>query len=269
MMVIPLSHQLTTGGSNMKEKKLPYLDEQGNRRDPNRKGNPILCNAKSKRTQQLCGNIARANGKCRVHGGNNTGPNSAEARKRVSEATAARNFKTGEHVPIWFDMLRPQEQDMLELIPKDAAPLLEQEIMLTTVRERRMLDHIMQLEDKLYAGESETVSVQESWKRHLLKDEEGDDIEYIGEDGYKRKQAEMVLSSKLVIKEDVRRQIKDIEEALTRVQTHKAKLIELKHKLSEGNLDEEDGSLDQLVAIIGKARNLRVSMDNREEGNQA
>lgn len=253
----------------MADKLSIYLDEEGNRRDPNRKGNPILCNALSKRTGELCKNLARGNGKCRNHGGNSTGPKTAEGRKRISEANSIHKFKTGEHVPIWFDMLRPQEQSMLELIPKDAAPLLEQEIMLTTVRERRMLDHIMQLEDKLYAGEAETVSVQESWKRHLLKDEEGEDIEYIGEDGYKRKQAEMVLSSKLVIKEDVRRQIKDIEEALTRVQTHKAKLIELKHKLSEGNLDDEDGSLDQLVAIIGKARNLRVSMESQSDGNQA
>jgi hypothetical protein len=124
----------------------------------------------------------------------------------------------------------------------------------------------MVLEDKLANGEDAVSSVQESYKRHLLKDEDGEDIEYVGEDGYKRKASELVMSSKLVIKDDIVSQIHSIEEALTRVQTQKSKLIELKHKLTEGIIDESDGSLDQLVAIIGKARNLRVSMENRDAG---
>lgn len=248
-----------TGGKLMeKEKKAIYLDEEGNRRDPNRKGHPILCNAMSKRTGELCKNLARANGKCRNHGGNNTGPKTKEGRKKISETIAKRNFKTGEHVPIWFDMLDEEEQDIIATIPNDAEPLLEQEIKLTTIRERRMLGHIRALQDFIDSGQQD-VSVQESWKRQLKRDEDGEEMITVRDDGSVQKASEMILSSKLVIKEDPRRQLRDMEEALTRVQQHKAKLIELRHKLSEGNIEEEDGSLKQLVSVIGKARNLRVT----------
>lgn len=249
-----------------KKKKLPaYIDSEGKRRDPNRRGDPVLCNGKSRRTKELCGNIARANGKCRVHGGNATGAKTVEGRKAISEAAKARNFKTGEYAPIWFDKLRPDEQSMLDSIPNDAEPLLEQEIKLTTVRERRMLGHLMDLEDKLYAGEADT-TVQEQWQRVLLKDEYDEHIVSIRDDGVMDKMSELQLKGKVVIKEDVRKQIQSVEEALTRVQVHKSKLIELRHKLSEGTIDDNDGSLDSLVAIIGKARNLRVTMENQSDG---
>ena len=240
-----------------KEKKPPYLDAEGRRRDPNRDGHPVLCNGMSRRTGQLCGNIAMKNGKCRVHGGKATGPKTAEGRKRISDAVKKKNFKTGEHVPIWFDQLSADEQELIELIPKDAAPLLEQEIMLTTVRERRMLTLIAELQQKAENGEYDT-SYQESYKRQLVKDEHGQDIRIARPDGTVEKRAEMVMSSKLVTKDDPRRQLRDVEEALTRVQAHKWRLIELKYKLDEGDIKEQDGSLTQLVAIIGKARNLRV-----------
>lgn len=241
-----------------KEKKPIYIDEEGNRRDPNRRGHPILCNAMSRRTGELCKNLARANGKCRNHGGNCTGPKTEAGKQRIREATFAAKFKTGEHVPIWFDMLDEKEQEVIATIPNDAEPLLEQEIKLTTIRERRMLSHIRILQDLIDGGQQD-VSVQESWKRQLKRDQDGRELVTVRGDGSVQKASEMILSSKLVIKEDPRRQLKDMEEALTRVQQHKAKLIELRHKLSEGKIEEEDGSLKQLVSIIGKARNLRVT----------
>jgi uncharacterized protein YjcR len=245
------------------EKKPIYIDENGNRRDPNRKGSPILCNAMSKRTRELCKNLARPNGKCRNHGGNNTGPKTPEGKQRCIDATRKANIKTGEYVPIWFDTLTNDEQDLLVEIPNDAEPLLEQEIKLTTIRERRMMQNIFELQDMLFNGEAD-ISVQEHWKSQLKRDEYGEEIVTLREDGSQEKARELVLSSKVVVKDNPRQQLQSMEEALTRIQTHKAKLIELRHKLSEGNIDEADGSLDQLVAIIGKARNLRVEMSNKE-----
>lgn len=247
-----------TENTEEKVKQPPYLDPEGNRRDPNRKGHPRLCNGISRRSKELCRNIARANGKCRNHGGNATGPKTAEGRKAVSDAVKRRNFKTGEHAPIWFDMLNEEEQDIVELIPQDADALLSQDIMLTTVRERRMMGYIRDLEKAIESGKQD-MSIQENWKRHLKRNEDGDEMIDIREDGSVTKESEMIHTSSMVIKEDPRKQIREIEEALTRVQAHKAKLIELKHKLAEGNIDKDDGSLQQLVSIIGKARNLRVT----------
>ncbi len=241
-----------------KEKLAIYMDDKGKRRDPNRSGHPILCDAKSKRTGEMCKNIARANGKCRNHGGNSTGPKTAEGRRRISEANSKHKFKTGENTAIWFDQLRDDELAMIAEIPSDAAALLDQEIKLTTVRERRMMAHIYELEDRILDGQSDE-QVQENWKRQILRDEKDEPIYQVDGEGVKRIEAEYVLSNKLVIKNDLKKQIQGIEEALTRVQAHKVKLIELKSKLDAGNIEEEDGSLSQLVAIIGKARDLRSS----------
>lgn len=240
-----------------KVKKEPYLDPQGNRRDPNRQGHPILCNGISRRSQELCRNIARPNGKCRNHGGNATGPKTAAGKKAISDAVKLRNFKTGEHAPIWFDMLDVEEQDIIELIPKDAEVLLEQDIMLTTIRERRMMKHIMALQELIDNGRRD-VYTQESWKRHIKRTADGEELSFVREDGSVEKESEMINTSMLVIKDDPRKQLRDTEDALTRVQAHKAKLIELKHKLAEGNIDRDDGSLKQLTDIISKARVQRV-----------
>lgn len=241
-----------------KKQKLPiYIDAEGNRRDPNRTGHPILCNAKSKRTGQLCMNIAMKNGKCRVHGGKATGPKTLEGRKRIALANRKHKFKTGETVPIWFDTLTPEEKEMLieKRIPDDAPELLEQEIIFTTIRERRMMILIEQLKQQ-----EEDILVQEHYKRRLVRDANGDPIIEDRPDGMgTQKKTEMVLESMTIQKSDIKARIQAVEEALTRVQNHKLKLIELKHKMNEGKLEEDDNALNQLVTIISKARELRAS----------
>lgn len=252
-----------------KVKKEPYLDAEGNRRDPNRQGHPILCNGISRRTKELCKNIARPNGKCRNHGGNATGPKTAAGKKAISDARKLHNFKTGEHAPIWFDMLDGEEQSIIEMIPKDAEVLLEQEIMLTTIRERRMMKLISSYQEALDNGQSD-IYVQESWKRHLKRTPDGEEISFTRDDGSVEKETEMIKGSMMVIKDDPRKAMRDTEEALTRIQNHKAKLIELKHKLSEGKIERNDGSLKQLNSILQAARVSRVKhtteveMENQE-----
>jgi hypothetical protein len=240
-----------------KKQKLPiYVDAEGRRRDPNRTGHPVLCNAKSKRTGELCMNIAMKNGKCRIHGGKATGPKTLEGRKRISMANRKHKFKTGEKVPIWFDTLTPEEKAMLieKRIPNDAPQLLEEEIIFTTIRERRM----MQLIEELRQQEAD-VLVQEHYKRRLVRDANGDPVIEDRPDGMgTQRKTEMVLESMTVSKSDIKARIQAVEEALTRVQNHKAKLIELKHKMSEGKLEEDDNALNQLVSIISKAREIRI-----------
>lgn len=248
-----------------KEKLEIYVDDEGNRRDPNRAGHPILCNGTSRRTGQPCKNIARSNGKCRNHGGNATGPKTAEGMARMVEATRRANTKTGEHQAIWFDMLTPDEQELIHAIPNDAYTLLAQEIQLTTVRERRMLNHVMAIEQFIKDGKTD-IYVQESWKRQLLRDDKGNEIPpTIREDGSVEKASEMVLSSQLVIKDDPRKQLQSLEDALTRVQAHKHKLIELQYKLSQGNMEEDDGALKDLNNILTGLRAQRAKNKERVE----
>jgi hypothetical protein len=53
-----------------------------------------LCGART-RKGTTCIAPAKANGRCRMHGGLSTGPNSEEGRKRIAEATTRRwdNFR--------------------------------------------------------------------------------------------------------------------------------------------------------------------------------
>lgn len=254
-----------------KERLEPYLDDKGKRRDPNRDGHPVLCNGHSKRTKKPCGNIAMKNGKCRNHGGASTGPRTAEGKRKIAETTRARNLKTGETAPIWYDMLTDEEKNLMVSIPNDAESLLLQDIQLTTIRERRMMNHIRVLQEYLETGKMDT-SVQESWKRYIKRDKNG--AELAGEereDGSMEKSTELVMTGMVVVKDDPRKQIQSIEDALTRVQSHKHRMIEMLHKLSSGGLQEQDGSLQQLNSILGdlrahrKAQRVRQSEEESQE----
>lgn len=251
-----------------KEKLEIYVDDNGKRRDPNRSGHPILCDGTSRRTKQPCKNIARSNGKCRNHGGNATGPKTAEGKARIAEGARRTHTSTGEHVPIWFDMLTSDEQEMVTCIPNDAHVLLAQAIQLTTVRERRMLGHISLLQQHINDGKTD-LYVQESWKRQLKRDAKGNElVPTIREDGSVEKASELVMSSQLVIKDDPKKQLLAIEDALTRVQTHKHKLIELQVKLAEGKIESDNGSLDTLNNILSSMREQRAQAKRRvDKGN--
>lgn len=245
------------------KKKLPYfIDGEGNRRDPNRKGSPIMCNGKSRRTGELCRNLARPNGKCRNHGGNNTGPKTPEGKKKAAEALSRARTKTGEHVPIWYDTLREDEKQMIleNSIPKDAHALLDESIMFTSIRERRMMARILELEDKI-AENILSTRTRTVYNAELVRDQAGDTVGFIDDQGHRQKVKQMVVAGKSVDTETYEDALHATQEGLTRVQAQKTRLIELKAKLDDGNIDEADGSLNQLVTIIAKAREIRLSRD--------
>ena len=119
-------------------------------------------------------------------------------------------LKTGEFETLFFHTLDPEEKQLIDTMPTDKESLLLHEIMLLTVRERRMLQRI---EDIRTASEDredgKPVPGMTLVKRQagMEKDKETDLKEYHGKLG----------------------QIQAVEDALTRVQARKQKAIDSLH----------------------------------------
>lgn len=150
---------------------------------------------------------------------------------------------TGEFENIFFDTLEEDELYLIKSIEIEKKKLLEQEIQLLTIRERRMLKRISLLKEK----EMTVVSL----KSGIEKGMDTELSEYEGTLG----------------------QIQNIEDALTRVQDKKQKAIDSLHKfeideqkleltvmkleldiMKQGGQDEEvedDGFVDALKSEVG------------------
>lgn len=158
-----------------------------------------ICGAKTRRRGTPClrpagwGTNHPGTGRCKLHGGCSTGPKDQRGNKNA--------VKTGEYETIWFDTLEEEEKELFYQINLDKIKQLENEIKLTEIRERRMLKRIQKLKEKDFIVTSHKEGVERGKVTSLEERQE-------------------TLS-----------QIQAIEEALTRVQAHKAKLIDLKHKL--------------------------------------
>lgn len=150
--------------------------------------------------------------RCKLHGGASTG---APGKNKNA-------IKTGEHETIWLDQLDDQEQEMFHAMAIDALKQLEDDIKLVNIRIRRMLQRIKRLNGIEMVTATETTS------------------EGMTENG--------PIQSSITTEENTLSHIQNIEESLTRVQKEKAKLIELKHKIQEGDQDGQDS--DDWVAAI-------------------
>lgn len=150
---------------------------------------------------------------------------------------------TGEFETIFFDTLEKDELKLIKSIELEKRKLLEQEIQLLTVRERRMLKRISDLKDTEITLISNKLGIEKGMDTDLK--------EYEGTLG----------------------QIQNIEDALTRVQDKKQKAIDTLHKfeideqrlelsvmklelyiLKQGGQDEEvedDGFMEALEAQVG------------------
>lgn len=154
-------------------------------------------------------------------------------------------IKTGEFESIFFDTLQEDELNLIKSIEIEKRKLLEQEIQLLTVRERRMLKRIELLKEKEMTLVSTKSGVEKGMDTELS--------EY-----------EATLG-----------QIQSIEDALTRVQDKKQKAIDSLHKfemdehkleltvmkleldiMKQGGQDEEvedDGFMEALETQVGDA----------------
>lgn len=149
-------------------------------------------------------------------------------------------LKHGDYATIWEDSLEEIERMMLFEVDTDPIGQINNEIRLLEIRERRML----QLRNKILEGwDSESVQITSEVIRHRKR---GEVPEFDVEGNLK-----MVPVIEPVMMEVERKtkkpftleRILSIEDALTRVQDKKAKLIDLKYKLGMRELTEEEARL--------------------------
>lgn len=169
-----------------------------------------------------CQRWAMKNGRCRLHGGKNVG-----AKKGNKMA-----LKTGEYETIWYDVLEEEEVLFLQDLKLDVETQLDEELKLITVRERRMMQRIMDLKDDAFIVTERTDESEEGFGKGGAID-------------VQKRTRKREMSLKV---------IQSIEEALTRVQDKKAKLLELKLKV-QATTDNDSGALDGLVKILEASRN--------------
>ncbi|WP_312560874.1 phage terminase small subunit [Anaerospora sp.] len=153
-------------------------------------------------------------------------------------------LKTGEYESIWFDCLTEAEQELYSSINLDTLAQVEDDIRLITVRERRMMERISKLTNGLPEKERKVLYQLQPQKRMVE----------VGEpDGCNK--IIPVSDAKLVVTEITEieaRAIDDIvklEEALTRVQEKKAKLLTLKHTI-ENPSNNGSGNKDQAAQVV-------------------
>lgn len=173
---------------------------------PTNDNGQFICGAKTRRGT-LCQQVAGfgthhvGTGRCKYHGGSSNGAPIGNQNAR----------KTSEHDSIYADLLDADEKIMFDEMTSDVIHHLDEEIKLTTIRERRMLERI----GLLVLGDT------------LVVVERTDDTS---------KGTNIVHQNKLQL-------IQEIEESLTRVQDKKAKLLDLKQRivdLSGGEGDEDN-----------------------------
>lgn len=148
--------------------------------------------------------------------------------------------KTGEFESLFFDTLTPDEQELIESMPKDKGELLLQEIQLLTVRERRMLQRVNDLKQ---AAEDQAEKKAEGMTKTKWKDG-------FGANG----------PIEVTEYEGVLGQIQSVEDALTRVQARKQKAIDSLHRFGfdDARLEIELMKLD--IATL--------KVDNQDPGNR-
>lgn len=197
----------------------------------------------SKEKKQTCGAKTRSGGRCQraplegskrcaLHGGKSTGPKS-----EVGKAKVAKNaVVTGLYETIVWDTLDEREQALYGTIQTDSLRLVEEELKILLLRERRMMQRIANLR-----GTADALMDVE------VSEKTADTIEIT----QKRQLVVLVVQR--------------IEEALTQLVAKKTKLIDMKFKLEQGGI-EEDGTLDELMGVLAESRRMRQQKQAEQDG---
>ncbi|MBO8169333.1 MAG: hypothetical protein H0Z35_09150 [Thermoanaerobacteraceae bacterium] len=178
-----------------------------------RNPNKKRCKARSKRTGKQCKNWAKPGWDVCHYHG--AGGGAPKGNKNA--------VTTGEYETIWLDTLDDEERVLFDKIKTDVLKQLDEEIKLMTIRERRMMQRIQRLRQADFT----VVKIKQGTEKGRKTDIQ---------------ESEGTLG-----------QIQAIEEALTRVQEKKAKLLDLKHKIETG-ADKDDGSLAELAQAIRESK---------------
>ena len=178
-------------------------------------------------------------GRCWMHGGRLQG-------------TRAGKITTGELEVInpFNNTLTDEEMDIWNNLVGTKLEHVEQEIKLVTIREKRMMERLQRLMRMEESGDGLEIAEGE------FEEEENDEEKDSTENGTETKSGKK--TKRKVKKRAVAAQIIDVEEALTRVQAQKSRLIELRDKLE----DQKNGTKEEVLDMI---RNIRASQDRREK----
>ena len=160
-------------------------------------------------------------GRCKFHGGKSTGADPEKMKKNKN------SVKTGEYETLWYDTLDGNEKQKLEEMTTSILEQLDHEIKLTNIRIGRMMGRIENLKDK---------------KEIVSRTTEQTFINGDGEEAGGNITEE---------KENTLDKINNIEEALTRVQRRKEKLLRLKYDIEEGT-DDDEKKLEAVVEAMNQ-----------------
>lgn len=196
-----------------------------------------ICGAKKRQGPGACGRPAGwgtnhvGTGRCKLHGGNNTGPKDRKAKSEAMKGNL-NGLKHGGRAIAWLKVLEVDEQEAYNEETTEVIPQIEAEIRLLSIREKRMLERIKQIADQ---GGLIMVEKTISWGNEPTDN-------YIWRNGtryYKRE----LTQSKSFTEKDYLSVIMAIETELTKVQDKKAKLLDLKHRveLDLGPGEDEGG----------------------------
>jgi len=175
-------------------------------------------------------------GKCKLHGGC--------ARGKPGNRNAV---TTGESLAVYLDVLTEKERQIYHSVITDKLVQLDSEIRLCEFRERWMLNRITELREAEYTKvgyteEEETIAVDPaSYKAKPVENKE--------EEKRAREEGLVLVKSVHQVRatyEGTLGQIQNIEDALTRIQSRKARLLDLKHKF-EG---EDKGNTDAVAEFL-------------------
>lgn len=178
----------------------------------------LQCKARSKQSGERCKRWCPKGWKvCKNHG--------AHSGLKKGQGKGNKNaVSTGEYEKIWLDTLESDEKEMFDEMEVDIMKMIEQSIKLIYIRERRMLHRIERLKEK----EFNIVQLEQR----------------VGID----KSETNVVKRELNVET-----IQRIEEALTRLQDKKMRLIELKQKIENGDTPvKEVSKLEMAMNLFGK-----------------
>lgn len=157
-------------------------------------------------------------------------------------------LKTGEFESIWFDCLTETEQALYSNINLDTLAQVEEDIRLITVRERRMMERIKRLMDGLTEKERKVLYELQTHKKMVeVFDEQAGHVKIVP-----MPETKLVITEVTEIEARAIDDIVKLEEALTRVQEKKAKLLTLKHTIENPSNSGSSGNKQksQVVQII-------------------
>lgn len=200
-------------------------DEKIKERSDSAKGALLLDKGSEKEQKRKPGGQP-GNGNAKGHGaplGNKNGQgNNGGAPPRNTNAV-----KTGEFQTIWLDYLSDEERKFYDSIDTDKLRQVNEDIRLLTWRENMMMKRIHELRDGIDNIEVDTTEEAEV-KRVPVEVYDEQLGKMVLKVGFTRemKVTEVKTKQKSMLAEILR-----IEEALTRVQDKKAKLVQLKHKI--------------------------------------